>query len=168
MATFLKIGNTVTVGAGGASTISFSSIPATYTDLILKFTLKLGSYPSVDYGFIQLNSTAGVTKTLIGSGTSASSYDVGGSFRIDYIPGTGDTANTFTSGELYLPNYTTSDAKICSLDHVMEKNATTTYAQLAYGLFSTVTSAVTSITLSFGSNTLAQYSSASLYGISKS
>lgn len=168
MATYIQIGSTVTVGAAGSTTITFSSIPATYTDLCLKFSLRWSSYATYDYGFIQLNSTAGTTRTLIGSGASASSYTVGSSLRIDYVTGSGFTANSFTSGELYIPNYTSSNAKSVSLDHVDERNDPSAYAQLAAGLFSTVTSAVTSVTISGASNNFAQYSSASLYGISKS
>jgi hypothetical protein len=166
--TFIQIGSTVTVGAGGSSTITFSSIPATYTDLCLKFSLRWNSYATLDYGFIQLNSTAGTTRTLIGSGSSASSYTVGSSLRIDYVIGSGFVANTFTSGDLYIPNYTSSNAKSVSLDHIEENNGADGYTQLAAGLFSTVTSAVTSVTISGASNNFAQYSSASLYGISKS
>jgi hypothetical protein len=166
--TFIQIGSTVTVGAGGSTTITFSSIPATYTDLLLKFTLRWSSYTTYDYGFIQLNSTAGATRTLIGSGSSVSSYNVGSSLRIDYVTGSGFTANSFTSGELYIPNYTSSNAKSVSLDHVDERNDSGAYAQLAAGLFSTVTSAVTSVTISGASNNFVQYSSASLYGIKNS
>ena len=32
--------SSVTVGAGGASSIDFTSIPATYTDLLVKFSLR--------------------------------------------------------------------------------------------------------------------------------
>jgi hypothetical protein len=74
--TYIQIGSTVTVGAGGSTTITFSSIPATYTDLILKFSLRLRDYTTLDYGFIQLNSTAGSVRTLITSGSSATSYSV--------------------------------------------------------------------------------------------
>ena len=35
MANTMKALQTVTVGAGGAATVTFSSIPQTYTDLIL-------------------------------------------------------------------------------------------------------------------------------------
>jgi hypothetical protein len=166
--TYIQIGSTVTVGAGGSTTITFSSIPATYTDLILKFSLRLRDYTTLDYGFIQLNSTAGSVRTLITSGSSATSYSVTDSLRIDYVTGSGYTANSFTSGELYIPNYTSSTAKTVSLDHVEERNDSTAYSQLAAGLFSTVTSAVTSVTISGAANNFAQYSSASLYGILKS
>ena len=38
MATTYKAISTVTVGSGGAASITFSSIPATYTDLVLKIS----------------------------------------------------------------------------------------------------------------------------------
>ena len=37
--TYNRIGS-VTVGSGGASTITFSNIPQTYTDLVVKFSMK--------------------------------------------------------------------------------------------------------------------------------
>jgi hypothetical protein len=37
MATTYEIIASVTVGSGGAANIEFTSIPATYTDLVLKF-----------------------------------------------------------------------------------------------------------------------------------
>lgn len=42
MATYIKIGS-VEVGAGGASSIDFSSIPATYTDLVLKMSARVST-----------------------------------------------------------------------------------------------------------------------------
>jgi len=167
--TYVQIGSTVTVGSGGAATIDFTSIPATFTDLCLKFSLRYGDYASWNYAYVQLNSTAGTTRTLIGSGSSASSYSVGSSLRIDYVAGTGQTASTFSNGELYIPNYTSSNAKSVSLDHAAENNATAAYAEIVAGLFSTVTSAVTSVSLLTDSGLkFAQYSTASLYGIKSS
>ena len=40
MATYIQIGSTVTVGAGGAANITFSSIPSTYTDLKLVWSAR--------------------------------------------------------------------------------------------------------------------------------
>jgi len=169
--TMTLIGSPITVGSGGASNLTFTSIPATYTDLILKFSLRYGDYSSWNYAYIQLNSTAGAIKTISGngSGSSAGSSNITTNLRIDFVPGTGQTSNTFSNAELYIPNYTTSNAKSVSLDYVSESNATTAYSELGAGLFSTVTSAVTSISLLVdGSWNFAQYSTAYLYGVSNS
>ena len=39
MATFTKIAS-ATVGSGGASSIEFTSIPSTYTDLVIKLSMR--------------------------------------------------------------------------------------------------------------------------------
>jgi len=67
---------------------------------------------------------------------------------------------------LYLPNYTSSVAKSVSGDNVSENNATASTQTITAGLWSG-TDPITSIEI-FGSGTnLAQYSSASLYGMRK-
>ena len=166
MANTMTLISSVTVGSGGASSIDFTSIPNTYTDLCLKFSLRYGDYASWNYAYIQLNTTAGITKSLNGYGSSASSGSVGTSLRIDFVAGTGQTASTFSNGELYIPNYTSSNAKSVSLDHAAENNATAAYAEIVAGLFSTVTSAVTSVSLLTDSGyKFAQYSTAYLYGV---
>ena len=155
-----------TVGSGGANNINFTSIPNTYTDLSVKFSLRYGDYASWNYAYIQLNSTGGTTKSLNGSGSSASSGSVNTSLRIDFVAGTGQTASTFSNCELYVPNYTSTNAKSVSLDCTAENNATAAYSQLTAGLFSTVTSAVTSLSLlADGPYNFAQYSTAYLYGV---
>jgi hypothetical protein len=167
--TFVKIA-TVTVGAGGAATMTFSSIPSTYTDLCLLASLR-SDKPS--YGFSNYNlSINGSTSTftsryLEGSGASATSgsFTTGASGNIN---GPASTASTFSNTQFYFPNYTSSAYKSYSLDHVTEANATTAWMDFIAGLWST-TSAITSLTLTEGnSSVFAQYSTATLYGISKS
>ena len=55
--TLTKI-QTVTVGSGGASSITFSSIPSTYTDLCLKYSIRTSSNTLstvYDYGHLEIN-----------------------------------------------------------------------------------------------------------------
>lgn len=166
MATYIQIGSTVTVGAGGAASMTFSSIPATYTDLLLVHSTRADQ--GAQYGInISFNgSSASFTgKYLQGNGSAASS---GSSAQfIGISPGTGYTANTFGNGYVYIPNYAGSTNKSFSADDVIENNATTTYADLAAGLWSN-TAAITSISIAAASANFVQYSTASLYGISKS
>ena len=57
MATMTAL-STVTVGAGGAATISFSSIPQTYTDLKIVFSGRSARTASAyDSLFVKFNST---------------------------------------------------------------------------------------------------------------
>lgn len=156
-----------TVGAGGAASVTFSPIPQTYTDFLVKGSIKTNRADSSDWISITLSSGGSYTqKTIIGNGTSASS-DSGNPTGM-VTDATNATANTFGSFELYLPNYTSSNAKSYSLDSVSENNATTAYAQLFAGL-GAGTSAITSITFTpqYGTG-FVQYSTFYLYGIKNS
>ena len=86
----------------------------------------------------------------------------------DFIEGTDSTANTFANGEFYIPNYAGSTNKSVSADGVTENNATAARATLTAGLWSN-TAAINQITLlPIAGGTFAQYSTATLYGISNS
>jgi hypothetical protein len=75
------------------------------------------------------------------------------------------TASTFTSGMIYLPNYTSSNQKSYSIDIVQEANQTTAYMQMHAMLWSG-TSAINRLTFSnYNSNTFATNSTAYLYGV---
>jgi len=167
--TFIKIA-TVTVGAGGAATMGFSSIPATYTDLVVKFSVRdaAAGNPRLDLSFNgSTASSSGIR--LTGNGTAAASSAIPNSPSYGYggTSGGNDTASTFTNGEIYIPNYASSNNKSYSVDNVGENNATAALAALVANLWSN-TAAITSVTLTAGSGTFQQYSTATLYGISKS
>lgn len=165
MATTYTLISSVTVGSGGAASISFTSIPATYTDFLVKGSVRTNRSDGSDWVSITLSSGGAYTqKTLIGDGSSAvSDSSVPTGMVTD---GNTATSNTFGSFELYLPNYTGSNAKSFSLDSISENNATGAYAQLFAGL-GAGTSAVSSITFTpqYGTG-FVQYSTAYLYGIS--
>jgi hypothetical protein len=150
----------VDVGAGGAATIAFSSIPGTYTDLYL-----VASIRSTQAGFIgasmQLNSTSPTGIGIFGNGNSVASYG----FVTPSIAGSDKTANTFNNLSFYVANYTSAVAKTASCDNVAENNASASAQEFFAMAYSTVTSAVTSLTIA-GLTGLPQYSSATLYGIS--
>ena len=170
--TFTKIASTA-VGSGGVSNIEFTSIPSTYTDLCLMYSIRTNrSDFAVDEMFITFNGNATnySSKTLVGAGGSASSGS-GGTTQINKNWGDGNTgtSNTFSNQMIYIPNYAGSNYKSASLDGVAENNNTTEYwLYLTAGLWSN-TSAITSIKMvpEVGSLIL-QYSTATLYGISNS
>jgi hypothetical protein len=165
--TYVQIGSTVTVGVLGASSIDFTSIPATYTDLIIKLsgrTLETYNYASFQVRFN--SSTTGFTgKDLYGVGASAGSA----TRTLTYynLDGATATANTFASLDFYIPNYSSSTNKPFAMEAASEDSSTTTNnLSLVSGLWSN-TSAITSISI-VPTNNFVQYSTASLYGISKS
>ena len=163
---------TVTVGAGGAATIEFTSIPATYTDLCVLASIRSNRSGSTSNLTVKFNgSTSSYNRReLYGDGSAAGSASASSTsaFEYVYIPAASATTSTFSNMFLYIPNYAGSNNKSFSIDNVQENNTTAAYAQLEAGLWSN-TAAITSITLTeqYGSN-LSQYSTATLYGIKNS
>lgn len=171
MATYTLI-SSVTVGAGGASSITFSSIPATYTDLVVKFSLRDDtSFYAQNVKIVINSSSSGYSERAVyGTGSSATSANQSLTYNsLQYMPSATATASTFGNGEFYIPNYAGSNNKSYSVDSITENNATSAIAALTAGLWAN-SAAITSITLSaeVAGKTLQQYSTAYLYGISKS
>jgi len=164
--TFIKIAST-TVGSGGASNITFSSIPSTYTDLCLKLSVRSNRSASEDgLGIAPNVATSGYTyRILSGNGSNASSvataYEQIWAARVQ---GNTTTSNTFTSSEFYFPNYAGSNYKSASAEFITENNATEAYAYMSALLWSN-TAAITSISLSAGAYSWLTYSTAYLYGV---
>jgi hypothetical protein len=160
---------TVTVGSGGASSISFSSIPATYTDLVIKVSSRSAFSTFINDPILATFNGSTSNFSAIYLTTNGSSL-FSGTFARDIgdSASSSATSNTFSSNDIYIPNYAGSTNKSYSVDHVLENNATSTNMGFVAGLWSN-TAAITSITLTSnnGSNFL-QYSTATLYGIKNS
>ena len=176
MATTYTLIASNTVGSGGTSTVTFSAIPGTYTDLLLRISARANVN---NYGIrVRFNSDTGTNYTwlrLEGNGASASSNSntTYGSPYNTFIYSSANnqstqTANTFGNMDLYIPNYAGSNNKSTSHDGANENNGTDAYANLIAGLWSN-NAAITSITLTGdGTVDLVQYSTFYLYGISNS
>lgn len=163
---------TVTVGSGGASSIDFSSIPGTYTDLQIVLSGRQSSTGGTNVNMKFNGSSSGYTnKDIISAaGTVLSESTVLGtsSIKIGFIPdNTNYTVSTFSNQLVYIPNYTSSNYKSVSTDNAMENNSTSVYFGLFAGLWSN-TSAITSIALTCENGNFVQYSTATLYGIKNS
>ena len=165
--TMVKI-ETVTVGSGGAANIEFTNIPQTYTDLVLVSSTRSSS-GTVNFRVSFNGSTTGYSsKLLYGNGSSAASENNAVTTAIDYsnyANASTETASTFSNNQVYIPNYAGSTNKSVSVDTVRENNATAALVGMTAGLWSN-TAAITSIKIDGGTN-FAQYSTATLYGISK-
>lgn len=159
-----------TVGSGGTANITFSSIPQTYTDLVIKYSLRNGLASTFDNVQLTFNSsTSGYSDRLVyGNGSSALSANRSGSeMQYLYQDAANATANTFANGEIYIPNYTASINKSVSIDSVTENSATSAIAALDAGLWAN-TAAITSINLNGNNGNFVQHSTVYLYGIIKS
>lgn len=161
----MQLIQTVTVGSGGQAAITFSSIPATFTDLYLVLSTRAASTIGVTPKFN--GSTANFSaRFLEGSGSGTSSYTA--TNLIAYTNrDNASTASTFGNTAIYIPNYAGSTAKSISVDSTTENNGTTAYQLLGAVLWN-VTDPITSVEVyPDNASNFMQYSSASLYGILK-
>jgi hypothetical protein len=170
MATFEKIAFTE-VGSGGATDITFSVIPSTFTDLCVKYSFRSTDNTAIDVRLQFNGSTANIySERMIyssGSGSGASAATTG-----TYTNWTGvtdnnsQTASTFSNNNLYIPNYAGSNNKGYMVEGVQENNATLAYMYIMTGLWAS-TAQISIIKLFPDYGNLAQYSTATLYGIKK-
>lgn len=154
-----------------AASVTFSSIPSTYTDLVIKASTRLDSGAIATALYLTFNAvSANYSLTRIqGNGSAASSgRDSAQAVWFGYASnGTGTGANTFSNVEWYLPNYAGSNAKVASLIIAAEDNNTTAYTN-AEALLNSSTAAITSLSLSSASSNFVSGSSFYLYGIKNS
>lgn len=158
---------TQTVGAGGTALLTFSSIPQTFTDLMLICSVRNeANSPEVNIYFNGANSNL-TSRQLYGNGSSAASNNLGAQLNTygGAVP-SAYTANTFSSTQIYVPNYTSANYKSVSIDAVLENNSTSTYLSIVAGLWSS-TAAITSLSYLVGGGDIAENSTFSLYGITK-
>jgi hypothetical protein len=177
MATYKKI-STVTVGSGGASTIEFTSIPQTYTDLVIRISGRTDeSGQGRSYFRWRFNSSASGYSyrwTYGYDGNVVNSVLDGpiSTGLVALMNGASSTSNTFGNTEFYIPNYTGSQNKSLSVDGVTENNTSSTYMLSLSSSIWADTSAITSITLyavNVGSaNKFVEHTTATLYGIKNS
>jgi hypothetical protein len=168
--TFTKIAN-VTVGAGGSTTINFTSIPSTYTDLCILSSIRTDrptyNAENVLVEFNGVTTNYGVKwletdSTTIGNVTS-------NIFPIASASTSISSASVFANSIAYIPNYTSSNYKSAYVDGVTENNGTSGYLYLYAPLWTATPAAISSIAIKSGvSSTMQQYSTATLYGIKKS
>ena len=153
--------------------IQFTSIPATYDDLLLVCSLRTTrsgfAFDNVEITFN--GSTSGYSERMLyGNGASAASYANTSAAKLVPIinPAANATSNTFSNSEIYIPNYAGSTNKSVSATDASETNASTAYIAALAGLWAN-TAAITSILIksTTGANDLVSGSSAYLYGITK-
>ncbi len=166
MPTFTQIGSAVVVGGAGQASITFSSIPATFTDLVVVVSARTNTGSNVEGSTITFNgSNTYAARYLQGDGGSAAS---GTQTILNALlfNGASATANTFGNSQMYIPNYTGTTQKSISGDGVSENNATQAFTGL-FAASASLTSAITSITIAGNAGgSFVQYSTAYLYGVS--
>lgn len=168
MATTMKLIAKQTLGSN-ASTVTFSDIPGTYTDLLAVLSIRsTRSAQVVDNLLALLNgsSTAYTARILSGDGSAAGSSNWTSAYATLAVTAAGATSNTFSSVEIYIPNYAGSTNKSFSTTAVSENNATSARIEATATLWSN-TAAVTSIVFDLDVGDFVTNSSFFLYGITK-
>ncbi len=164
--TFTAIATT-NVGSGGTSTITFSSIPQTFNDLVVLMSIRStsgntnatqmavnGDTTSGNYSAIVLENAGGAAGFI-----PTPQYFVGTFQPPNY------TANIFSSHKVHIPSYTNARRKTWIGESAAENNATTGVAD-AFGVRWNNTAAITSLTFTLATGNFAEFSSITLYGIS--
>ena len=156
--------------SSAASSVTLSSIPNTYTDILIKISARDNSSAVGNNLLFQINGSTTSQSVRAISGDGSSAPNTYGTTPLFFTSnGNNSTADTFSNMEVYIPNYaSTTINKSVSVDSVSENNNTTAYAQLSAGLYASTT-AITSIlfTTNGGVNFLSG-SSFYLYGIKNS
>ncbi|NBU22804.1 MAG: hypothetical protein EBS38_02675 [Actinobacteria bacterium] len=156
---------------GSQNSIVFSSIPTTFTDLLIVCSLRGNASSAYNDSFIQINGDTGANysaRALNGDGSSANSSSTSGassSGRIGFSVGNNATASTFGSMQIYIPNYRSNTAKSIGTDAVTENNGGA-YMNINAVLYSG-TSPITSVSINGLSTDFVSGSSATLYGITR-
>lgn len=161
--------NSVTVGAGGSSSMNFNSISGSYTDLLLKVSAR-NSVDGAAWG-LQFNGVTGnlnyVTKLEFGDGSSANPSNPSQTNYILSAYTTNVTGNGFDTFDIYIPNYTTSSPKsvFCDKTNSSTANGATVYITLTSGNWTSANAPIVNLSIITSTGTIAQYSTAYLYGI---
>lgn len=159
--------------SSSAASVTFSSIPATYTDLVLRASVRSDSVGTTIHDFtyrINGSSATAYSKTqLTGNGTSAASYAQYTTRFIleNTLDGASATANTFGNIEIYIPSYTASQFKPIGHFGVSENNATLAGINTMAGLYTNST-AISQIECYTSGYNFVSGSSFYLYGIKNS
>jgi hypothetical protein len=170
MGTTYTLISTARLSSASASSISFTSIPQTYTDLVLNISLRATGTDSVDAWDMPMSVNGSgtlITASLRGDGGGTNYNDITDRLLRQIVPSSW-TANTFSNGQIYFPSYTSSNYKVFDVKTVTENDAAGASQIIIAGAIAT-TSPITSLTFTVtGGVNFAQHSSMSLYGISKS
>lgn len=159
---------TVTVGAGGTSSATFSSIPNTYSHLQVRAFARTDRATTTDTLFVKINSDTAnyYTHGLYGTGSSAAAYsDNSNPTYFTVAAGSSVGSNVFAVAVWDLLDYaSTNKYKTIRVLHGYDDNGSGTI-RLTSSLWAS-TSAVTSLTIQgTSSQNLAQYSHFALYGV---
>lgn len=158
--------------SSSAASVTFSAIPSTFTDLVLRLSLRHDDVNPTALYKINFNNDStsiyswtrlrGNGSATAGSTTPNTTYVYGG-----IIDANSATANTFASVEIYVPSYTVNQNRPVSVISSQENNDVNATTDAIAGLYRSTT-AVSRIDLGTVSGNFMAGSSFYLYGIKNS
>lgn len=169
-ATYIQIASNIL--STNTATITFSSIPNTYTDLLLKISARTASNAEYDPLYLDFNNDTASNysvQTLRGSGAFAEAFRTSSTNPItnNYaFNAATSTANTFANCEIYIPSYLTATNKPLNVFTAQEMAATGANVVQQAALWRN-TAAITSIRM-YSNGSFVTGSSFFLYGIKNS
>ena len=168
--TYVKIAD-YTVPAGGQGTFTFTAIPNTYTDLLIKAsTRKVESGGGTNLQMRFNGATTNYTqRAIIASNPSPDipvAYYDNSEMGFMYVCDGSQTAGAFSNTEIYIPNYLGSQPKSVSVD-TQNMTMADSGGQVWGNFMWNDSAAITSIYFQVGNGTqtFAQYTNFILYGI---
>lgn len=152
------------------SSIVFNSIPQTFTDLLLVTSLRddTGSTGWENAFIYPNNSSANMTSKFLygwGNNNTGSANNVPAVIYHQTARG-GNTASTFSSSSVYFCNYTLTAGKSISAETSVERNDVAGINAITAALWDS-SAAISSLVITAAVGNFVQYSSATLYGITK-
>lgn len=172
----MKLIEAKTVGAGGIASVTFNSIPQTYTDLKIYMSARVTAGGNTsDNAYVTFNGATDRYYEILcyGAGTSAGSVSAQNANA--YLQWSGSasgnvaTANVFSTAEVYITNYTSSNSKVVTSNWANIDNSVNGWSGISSGLWNpTSNTAITSMTIAARSaaTSFVEGSTFYLYGIS--
>ena len=159
--------------ASSAASVTFSAIPSTYTDLVVRASVRTDqTNPDLMWRINNNTSSIYSDTQLEGDGASALSYrdNAIDKFRMQHIgQGSTTTSNTFGNYEWYFPNYAGSANKVVGFYGVDENNAASTNVQIVAGAsLGLTTTAISEISFFLNAGNWVSGTSFYIYGIKNS
>jgi hypothetical protein len=160
---------TTTVGSGGASSVDFTSIPATYTHLQVRYLARGSAVLNEVSIRMRLNTDTGnnyARHLLEGDGSTAAAFATasGSLMALGSIPASTGTASAFGGGVVDILDYANTNKYKTSRSLSGDDRNGGGVVDLASSLWMN-TNAVTTVSVFPDSGNFSQYSIVALYGI---
>ena len=153
---------TISVGSGGASDVTFSSIPSTFTHLQIRFLARSSGSPDTQVQYNGDTTSSNYRSHLLyGDGSSATASTLANSAYVGYIA---TASNTFGVSVVDVLDYA-STSKYKTVRTLAGYDANGSGYAILYSHLWLSTSAISSLKIYPNSGTFSQYSQFALYGI---